>query len=199
MKDGSERRYFMGEVRAAPADGDKAATIGGLGIVYNKRSEDLGGFVEIIRPGAAAGLLDGDVRCFFNHNPNYILGRTAAGTLELRETDEGVEYVATPPDTQTVRDLVLEPISRGDVTGSSFIFRVSSEPGAEKWYEDNGVLVREIFKLASLKEIGPVSMPAYTDSTTAKRSLEEHQSSEARTIAKAEHEARQRDMQIRGI
>ncbi|MCT7656157.1 HK97 family phage prohead protease [Oceanimonas sp. NS1] len=62
------------------------------------------------------------MRALFNHDPNFVLGRTRSGTLALSVDADGLRYEIDPPDTQTVRDLVLAPLARGDITGSSFAF-----------------------------------------------------------------------------
>ncbi len=80
-------------------------------------------------------MLNDDVRGLFNHDPNFILGRSAAGTLSLSVDERGLRYDITAPDTQTIRDLVLAPMMRGDINQSSFAFRVSHD--GENWYRDD--------------------------------------------------------------
>jgi len=169
-----ETRIFTAEVRAQNQDGDKPALISGYGAVFNERSENLGGFREIIVAGAFDDVLEQDVRGLFNHDPNYVLGRTTAGTLSLSVDERGLKYDITPPDTQTVRDLVLTPMERGDITQSSFTFIVARD--GEHWYEDDeGVIIREIRKFSRLLDVSPVSIPAYPDTTAASRGLTDYQ------------------------
>src|SRR5438128_11032112 len=78
----------------------------GYAAVFNSKSLDLGGFIEIVRPGAfkrtlAAGA---DVRALVNHDPNLIIGRNKAGTLDVAEDDRGLKVTITPLDTQAGRD-----------------------------------------------------------------------------------------------
>lgn len=128
---------------------------------------------ERINKGAFANALKEkqDVRGLFNHDPNFVLGRTASGTLTLTDTEEGLEYEIEPPETDTVRDLVLVPMERGDITGSSFAFSVRD--GGEKWteYEEGGrdVYEREVTD-ADLYDVSPVTYPAYEASTSGLRS-----------------------------
>lgn len=77
-----ETRCYSGEVRAEQRT-DEPTRILGYGSVFNSRSEPLWGFREIIKPGAFDDVLNDDVRGLFNHDPNFILGRSAAGTLSL--------------------------------------------------------------------------------------------------------------------
>ena len=68
------------ELRTA-SDGTGVLT--GYAIVYNSLSQNLGGFVERILPGAADKSLADGVRVLarYNHDDNMLLGTTDAGTL----------------------------------------------------------------------------------------------------------------------
>ena len=58
-------------------------------IPYDSQSEDLGGFREVIRKGAfRKTLLEGDARCLWAHNTQYVLGRRSAGTLTFDDRDD---------------------------------------------------------------------------------------------------------------
>lgn len=159
------------ELRAVQLpDGQAGAPmIAGYAAVFNTRSDLLGGFfVELIAPGAFDDVLAQDTRGLFNHDPNYLLGRTTSGTLRLTVDERGLAYEIDTPDTQTIRDLVVAPIARRDMSGSSFAMRVA--PGGDTWHEEDGVIVRTIYKVAELRDVGPVSFPAYPDSSAAQRS-----------------------------
>lgn len=138
-----EIRCYSGEVRAETHDSEPSRIIG-YGSVFDSRSELIfGSFREIIRPGAFDEVLNDDVRALFNHDPNFILGRRSAGTLALTVDERGLRYDITAPETQTIRDLVLAPMQRGDINQSSFAFRVARD--GEEWYQDeDGVVIREI-------------------------------------------------------
>ncbi|OQM39292.1 peptidase [Citrobacter braakii] len=135
-----EIRCYSGEVRAETHN-DEPSRIIGYGSVFDSRSELIfGSFREIIRPGAFDDVLQDDVRALFNHDPNFILGRTSAGTLALTVDERGLRYDITAPETQTIRDLVLAPMQRGDINQSSFAFRVARD--GEEWYHDeDGVVI----------------------------------------------------------
>ena len=161
------------ELRAVQLpDGQAGAPkIVGYAAVFNTRSDLLGGFfVELIAPGAFDEVLTQDTRGLFNHDPNYLLGRTTSGTLRLSVDARGLAYEIDTPNTQTIRDLVVEPLKRGDMSGSSFAMRVA--PGGDTWHEEDGVVIRTIYKVAELRDVGPVSFPAYPDSSAAQRSLD---------------------------
>ena len=159
-----EVRFLSTETRAKDEGGK--TIIEGHGASFNVLSEDLGGFRERILPGAFADvLLTDDVRALFNHDPNFVLGRNKSGTLALAEDEAGLAYRITPPNSQTIRDLVLEPIRRGDISGSSFSFIV----GDETWEKQNGEPIRTIRKIAALYDVGPVTFPAYPSSDSSIR------------------------------
>lgn len=116
---------------------------------------------ERIMPDAFAGALDrpDDVRALFNHDSSAVLGRTP-DTLTLSTTKIGLRYEVLPPDTATARD-VMEYLRRGDVSGSSFQFKVTDEV----WRVEDKVEIREVLGV-ELFDVGPVTFPAY-DATSA--------------------------------
>lgn len=167
------------------AEGE-APIIIGYAATFNQRSKNLGGFVEVIAPGAFDDVLEDDVRGLFNHDSNIVLGRTLSGTCKITVDNIGLRYEITPPETQTVRDLVLAPIQRGDINGSSFAFQIKSD--GESWDEDDdGVYVRTITKIARLKDVSPVTYPAYNDTDSAVRSLE--------TFKRSQNEKQNKDLE----
>ena len=149
---------------------DGHPVIAGYAAVFEPAEADLGLFIERIRRGAFSRAIEEgqDVRALFNHDPNHVLGRRSAGTLRLREDDRGLWFEVDPPDTQMGRDVVAM-IERGDVTGCSFSFRVRGEEWAES--ASDGPTVR-IITSADLYDVGPVTFPAYPDTSVAVRSLE---------------------------
>lgn len=123
-----------------------------------------GSFKERLQKGAfRRAIREGqDVRALRNHNPDNLLGRTTAKTLRLKEDDTGLYIEVDPPNTTTGKDTV-ESIRRGDLSGMSFAFIVRKE----KWIngEDGGTDLR-IIQDVDLYDVGPVTYPAY-DQTTA--------------------------------
>jgi len=143
---------------------DAGKTIAGHAARYDSLSEDLGGFVEIIRPGAFASVLRQDVRCLFNHNADLLLGRTRSRTLTLSDDGHGLAFEVQTPETTVGQDLRIL-MSRGDVTGCSFSFDI----GDDRWSMQSGVLLREIFSFARLYDVGPVVFPAYPETDVGLR------------------------------
>jgi HK97 family phage prohead protease len=115
------------------------------------------GFRERIAPGAfKKALNDGDTVLLDNHDPSRPIARKSAGTLELRETARGLEYVATPANTTYARDLV-ENVRAKNIKGNSFGFRAV----ADRWaVGDDGVDERELLEV-KLPEVSPCTFPAY--------------------------------------
>lgn len=164
--DGIERRYLSGELRAVEKDGRRL--IVGYAAVFEQMSDDLGGFREIVMPGAFTEAVGGDVRATYNHNPEMVLGRTKAGTLILVEDDIGLRYEIVPPDTQYARDMMIS-IERGDVNQSSFGFRVVEESWRNPT-EQQPWPVRVLRKV-NLFDVSPVTFPAYPSTSVAVRDM----------------------------
>lgn len=168
-ENGIERRFFSREVRMVEGkDGQKK--IAGYGAVFSSISEDLGGFKELIMPGAFSEVMGDDVRSTFNHDPNLILGRTVSGTLAIAEDEVGLHYEVEPPDTQAGRDAVTS-IERGDVDQSSFGFRVLEDSWRHPT-EDEPLPIRVIHKYQRLYDVGPVTFAAYPVTTVSVRALD---------------------------
>ncbi|MCC5855126.1 MAG: HK97 family phage prohead protease [Idiomarina sp.] len=171
MSNNIEKRIFQSSLELRSNEESGTSLIVGQASVFNVRSENLGGFREVIMPGAFDDVLADDVRCLLNHDGNFILGRTKSGTLRLSVDEEALNYEADAPDTQTIKDLVIAPLKRGDIDQSSFAFRVARD--GDKWDEDeDGVLVRTVHRISKLFDVSPVTFPAYPDTKVSARSLE---------------------------
>lgn len=111
-----------------------------------------------------------DVRALFNHDPNMVLGRTTAGTLKLTKSLRGLDYEIDPPDTTYANDLKVS-LARGDVTGSSFGFRVLEQKfKTEQSADGKPIDIREIHSV-ELLDVSPVTYPAYTAAESGLRSI----------------------------
>lgn len=165
--DKNKTEYRSGEIR----NEGKKRSITGYAAVFNSRSGNLGGFTEIIKPGAFDEALEhSDVRALFNHENNMVLGRTSSGTLELSIDDKGLKYRFDAPKTSFGDDL-LEMINRGDIKESSFQFTVDEDSWEED--EETGAWTRTIHKIKRLYDVAPVTFPAYDETDVAQRSLNE--------------------------
>jgi hypothetical protein len=113
----------------------------------------------------------------FNHNPDYLLGRQSAGTLTLRAGSEGVHFhIPELPDTQWGHDVGVL-VKRGDLQGGSIGFL----PGESELRSVNGLRVRAHTNVAMLRDLGPVTFPAYDGTSVSMRSATEIVAGSARS------------------
>lgn len=165
----NERRMFEENITASK-DG---RSVSGYAVVFNSESRDLGGFNEIISPTALEGVLEkSDILCLLNHNEDKgILARSnkGNGSLTLQIDEKGLRYSFDAPNT-TLGDELLEGIKRGDITASSFAFRV----GKDKWDKrSDGSYLRTICSIDELFDVSPVYRAAYDATSVNMRGLEE--------------------------
>ena len=170
--DEAERRYFTTTVKMEKRaeDSEEKNTIQGMAALFNNVTRIGDWFDEEILPGAFDDVMNDDVRCLFNHNPNFVLARSNAGkgTLSLKLTPEGLAYSYETPNRSYAKDLE-DAINSGDVSGSSFAFRIKEQ----KWTQrKDDVELRQIIKFEKLLDVAPVTFPAYPDASVGKRSLE---------------------------
>jgi HK97 family phage prohead protease len=147
---------------------DDGRKIVGYAAVFNSTT-DLGYFEERIKPGAFRRPIkeQQDVRALWNHDANFVLGRTKSGTLRLIEDEVGLRIEIDPPATQTARDLV-ESIRRGDVDQMSFAFIAVKE----SWTDRQGMLPLRELEDVDLFDVSPVTYPAYQATSVGLRSAE---------------------------
>lgn len=141
--------------------------IGGYAAVFNRFSQNLGGFVEQVSPAffnKSRG--DGwpDVLARYNHDDNMLLGTTGGGTLRLTIDETGLDYEVDLPQS---RGDIGELVGRGDVRKSSFAFRMFEDDWG---VSEQGFPMRTLMS-GQLVDVAPVNVPAYTDSTAGLRSL----------------------------
>lgn len=165
---GMERRVFpVQELRVEPGE-DGRRKIAGYSAVFDVLSVPLWGFRERIKPGAFAKTIqEADIRALWNHNADYVLGRTRAGTLGLEEDDLGLRVDISPPETQWANDLMVS-IDRGDVDQMSFGF----EAIQERWLTEGEEQIRELVEVR-LYDVSPVTFPAYPQTTVQLRGLQQ--------------------------
>lgn len=169
--DSVERRAFV-ECRVDAIDNRR---LRGHAIVFNVKSQDLGGFQEIIAPEAVDRTFrEGiDVRALVNHDSANVIGRLSAGTLEMKKDGKGLRVTIEPdPDISYARDIMLA-VKRGDVSGMSFAFRTIEDD----WnFEDERMAIRTVLDMR-VSEVSIVTFPAYTqtDVQVAQRSLHDFQ------------------------
>jgi HK97 family phage prohead protease len=112
------------------------------------------------------------VRLLFNHDPNFVMGRTAAGTLELREDNRGLHVFARVDKTIGWVNDLRTSMQRGDVDQMSFAFTVRE--GGDDWAvtEDESV-IRTLMPdgAEQLFDVSVVTYPAYKATEVSMRSV----------------------------
>jgi HK97 family phage prohead protease len=132
--------------------------------LYESETELWEGSYEIISKGAFDSSLNKDVRALWNHNTQYVLGRSKNGSLTLKADDKGLFGTIKLPNTQYANDL-YELVSRGDIDQASFGFNIIDEELEE--LASGGYRWR--LKDVDLHEISVVTFPAYENTTVQAR------------------------------
>jgi HK97 family phage prohead protease len=162
-------------------DGTNGRVICGYPIVFDKPSQDLGGFVEYIDKHALAGVDLSKVYLVRSHEIDQVLARADSGTLSLKVDDRGLYFEAELPNTTLAND-TLEDIRVGNIKGMSFMFTTKKDI----WNED--LSARTVLQIDEVFEITLTPMPAYQDTSVviAKRdALIKTNTKEMRERAKA--------------
>lgn len=155
-------------------DDDGKLTLAGYAAMFNRNSEDLGGFSEILRPGCFRKVLgdNPDVKALLNHDPSSVFARTKNGSLTLEENQTGLKFTAQidPEDEDGKR--VYQKVNSGLMDQCSFAFSVDGE--GQKWTDKNDTALREILEVNYLGDVSVVTYPAYPQTSVQARSaLEE--------------------------
>ncbi len=159
-----EVRTVDAELRAVDESSD-GMSFAGYAWRYQEPSLPLP-FTERIAPGAFTRTLKSrnDVRAYYNHNDELLLGSTRAKTLRIEDRDDGGYVEIDLPDTELGRSTAYH-IRRGDITGMSFGFSTVRD----EWSADgNERTLQEV----RLHEVSVVSgIPAYPTTSTSVRNL----------------------------
>jgi HK97 family phage prohead protease len=148
------------EVRA---EGD-GMTFTGYASVFNSPSEDLGGFVEYVAPGAFKRSLQSrnEVKLLWNHDAGEPLASLRGGTMQLVEDERGLKVTAQLPQTTRGRD-IAELLRTNVIDSMSFGFNVIKD----SWARDGKTRTLESVRLF---EVSIVSFPAYEATVAQVRS-----------------------------
>jgi HK97 family phage prohead protease len=181
------RIFDLDSIELRDGEGDEGSYLEGHAAVYGKKSEDMGGWREIIDPGFFTPVLKDDVRSLIDHESRLILGRTKSGTLELTEDEKGLFTRTSLPETTYANDLKIV-VKRGDVSQMSFAFLIDY-PKGQSWEVDGKEvdegaafdamfdkkkhdILRHLVKAKRLYDVSPVTYPAYPQTDVKVRALE---------------------------
>ena len=191
-------REIADDLEQNPSPGEAKAQkriVEGYAALFNSTTTIGGWFDEMIEPGAfTEALQTSDIRALFNHDPNYILARSTAGTLEVTEDDKGLFYRFEVPNSNFGNDF-LEMLRRGDVSQSSFAFTVAKQRWEEEKMGEESKYKRVIEKVDQIYDVSPVTYPAYPETSVSARSkAQEFQKPIISTTNKVD--ALERDLQL---
>lgn len=166
MKTEYLRRNYNFEIRAEKKESEDSKgkyTLYGLPIVYDSRT-DIGWFDEIIEKGALDKADLKDVRFLVNHDLSKIpLARSRNNnensTMRLKVTDKGLEVeIDLDADNNSDARNLYSAVSRGDISGMSFMFGIDGE----EWENlESEHPTRRIKAISTVVEVSAVTFPAY--------------------------------------
>ena len=167
-----EIRAFNFEVRAEENE-QHGHFLSGRPIVFGQRT-DLGFYDEIIEAGALDTTDLKDVRFLVNHNTDMIpLARsrnnTENSTMQMSVDADGMG-IRVDLDTENNADArsLYSAVSRGDITGMSFMFVVDKD----SWDNvDTEHPTRHVRSIRQVMEVSAVTWPAYSQTSIQARGI----------------------------
>lgn len=168
----TEIRAFNFEVRAEENE-EHGHFLTGRPIVFGQRT-NLGFYEEVIEPGALDATDLKDVRFLVNHNTDMIpLARsrnnTENSTMQMSVDADGMG-IRVDLDTENNADArsLYSAVSRGDVSGMSFMFTVDKD----SWDNvDTDLPLRHVRSIRQVIEVSAVTFPAYSQTSIQARGL----------------------------
>ena len=158
------------QVRSAPTSfsarsDDGGPVIEGYFAVFNSDYEIWPGATEQVAPDAFNNCLDLDVRALCDHMTNLVLGRTSAGTLELRVDEKGLwgRIKINEQDSDAMN--LYARVQRGDVSQCSFGFDILDEEYIDNRDGSCTWILHDVY----LWEVSVVTFPAYAETSVEAR------------------------------
>lgn len=156
-----ERRWLESTLEIRQVDEQALPTIVGYALKFNRASQNIFNFEEILDARCLDGADMSNVVALINHDMNMPLARTG-NNLTLEVDEIGLKFTFTPTNTTYAKDL-LENMRAGIVNKCSFAFTVAKDKDAQKWEEKDNKYIRTIFKIDKLYDVSIVTTPAYED------------------------------------
>jgi HK97 family phage prohead protease len=169
------------------ADGGQVAdaqmTLRGRAVTYNSLSKPMPSqrgftFRERVLPLAFSKSLESasDVLCTLNHQTNAIpLGRTSAGTLQLSDGPQGLDFVVQLDKNNSEHRNLWSACKRGDISQCSWGFNTDDDGwddgDADCTDDDGNRCARRTIRSAKLFSVDVVNSPAYNETSVQARSF----------------------------
>lgn len=159
-----QTRSITAKIRAEK--NGEAPTIEAYFAVFGSRYDFGPGNYETIDQAAFDDTIHDDIRALADHDTRLVLGRTTAGTLELRVDSRGL-WGRITINTKDVEAMNLyERVKRGDVSNCSFGFDILDE---DRIVDNVTGEVHWLVKKVKLYEVSVVTFPAYKDTIAQAR------------------------------
>lgn len=163
-KTGPETRVAF-EIRAEKDGND--LFIRGYAALFDVRTTLLPWLVEEIAPGAfKTAIENSDAVLAINHNPDLALARMSNQTLEILEDSRGLHYSGRLQDTSISRHY-WQMVDSGIIKQSSFKFITEKD---ERTALNEKQELRRLLTIKKIMDVGPVTDPAYIQTTATTRS-----------------------------
>ena len=167
-----EIRSFNFDVRAEENE-EHGHFLSGRPIVFGQRT-NLGQYDEVIERGALDTTDLKDVRFLINHNVDMIpLARSRNNnensTMQMQVDDEGM-LIRVDLDTENNADAksLYSAVSRGDISGMSFMFIVDGDAWENA---DTEHPTRHVRSIRQVLEVSAVTFPAYSATSIQARGI----------------------------
>ncbi len=153
------------------ADGSRMT---GLAAVFAE-SNDLGGYTESPERGVFRKTLSKghNIPLLNEHESDWYIATTAAGTLNLAEDAKGLRVGADISGKDFVSEFIREKFRRGEIAGMSYGMIPDAEAGpfGSRIERRGGRLHRTILGISRILDVIPTWDPAYPDTTAEVRSM----------------------------
>lgn len=163
-----QHMQMRSDMRSVDANGEKY--IEGYFAVFNQDYNFYPGYSESVDSHAFDNAIarGEDVRFLINHDPGLVLGRTAAGTGELRVDEHGLygRVKINEQDQDAVN--MWARVQRGDVNQASFGFDITSETRTDREDGTTHWTINDV----KLYEVSVCTFPAYEGTSLSARAAE---------------------------
>lgn len=161
-----ERRILTTKLEVRELENEEGVLIEGYALKFNKVSENLGGYDEVLDARCLDAANMDNVVALFNHNENYPLARNTvkdgAGSLQLVVDTIGLRFILRPTKTSYSQDLI-ENMRAGVITQCSFAFTVADDGQTWEYEREADIYHRKITNIDRLWDVSLVTTPAYPD------------------------------------